>query len=514
MSLHLSKKSILKKTAQVSALTLLSRMLGVVREFLMVRFLGVGAISDAFVAAFKLPNFFRYIFAEGALGASFVPAIVKTVREGNREEANGLMTISFIFFEGIVILLYAFVLLKPEWVLFVLAPGFNLEQTAYAIPFLRILFSFLFFISSSALLAGALNSVNHFFVPAFGTPLWNMIYIATLLLCLAYNLSATYLCLGIIFAAFALFAMHLIAFFKYHFKFGPITPAAKAIFKSVLSKFLPCLFGASVVELNLFVSTSIGSFLPKGSMTLLHYGSRFMNIPLGMFAVALSSVMLPHFSRLVLYAPRRLNFYLLEVTKFVTWIILPTTLFLMFVSNELFAMLLGSKGTPELVFQGGWILIFYCTGLLFLCTNKILLSMFYALKDTTATTIAAAICASVNITLDLISLKYFGALGIAMSNTISSVVMSLIALTFLYKRHKILFYWRLYARFFSWYVLQVILGCILFWLGLVGLQNVFGSMVMHGLGFWFATSTLAALIMVLMFMTRDMFRIRVYFLRK
>jgi peptidoglycan biosynthesis protein MviN/MurJ (putative lipid II flippase) len=140
--------------------------------------------------------------------------------------------------------------------------------------------------------------------------------------------------------------------------------------------------------------------------------------------------------------------------------------------------------------------------------------MFYALKDTIATTIAAAICASVNITLDLISLKYFGALGIAMSNTISSLVMSLIALTFLYKRHKILFYWRLYARFFAWYALQVALGCIIFWLGLIGLQNVFGSMVMHGLGFWLATSTLAALIMVLMFMTRDMFRIRVYFLRK
>src|SRR3989304_7745755 len=156
MNHHLSKKSILKKTAQVSLLTFLSRMLGIVREFLFVQFLGVGAVSDAFIAAFKLPNFFRHIFAEGALSASFVPAIVKTVREGNREEANGLITISFLFFEGLVLLLYGFILLKTEWVFYLLAPGFSAEQLAYAVPFLRILFSFLFFISSSALLAGAL----------------------------------------------------------------------------------------------------------------------------------------------------------------------------------------------------------------------------------------------------------------------------------------------------------------------------------------------------------------------
>jgi putative peptidoglycan lipid II flippase len=519
MNLQLSKKSILKKTAVVSSLTLLSKMLGVVREIFVVRFLGVGAISDAFLAAFRLPNFFRLIFAEGAMSASFVPAMVKTVRDGNREEANGLMSISFLFFESIVLLIYLFVLFKTNWVLLLLAPGFSPEQIAYARPFLRILFSFLFFISSSALLAGALNSVNHFFIPAFGTPLWNVFYIATLILCLSYKLPVTVLCYGIIVGALALFIMHLIAYFRCGFSFGSITVGARAVFKSVLSKFLPCLFGVSIVELNLFISCSIASFLPVGSMTLLNYGSRFVSIPLGMFAVALSNVMLSHFSRLVLYAPRRLNFYVLEVAKFVSWVILPTMLFVMFVSHDLFLVLLGTKATPAQITQGGWVLTFYCTGLLFLCINKILLSMFYALKDTVATTIAAAMCAIINIAGDVISLKFFGVYGIAVSNSISACVMTILLFNFLRRRHKINFYIGRYAKFFVRYAAQLVLGSLLFGaiLFLIShLCNVFGiaCMLRHGAWYLLLTSIVMGLVVVSAYITRRRFGIELYFLKK
>ncbi len=519
MSFHLSKKSILKKTAQVSMLTLLSRILGIFREFLMVRYLGVGAVSDAFIAAFKLPNFFRHIFAEGALNASFVPVMVKTVKDGNRAEANGLMTISFLFFEGLVLLIYLFVLIKTNWVLLVLAPGFSAEQVAYTIPFLRILFSFLFFISSSALLSGALNAVNHFFVPAFGTPLWNMIYIGSLVLCLSYALPVTYLCVGIIFGAFVLFALHLVVFFKHNFTFGRIDAGSIAAFKSVMAKFLPCLFGVSIVELNLFISGSIASFLPKGSISLLYYGSRFMNIPLGMFAVAFSSIMLPHFSRLVLYAPRRLNFYLLEIAKFVTWIILPAMLFLMFVSRDLFIFLLGAKATPSHVHQGCIILILYSSGLLFLCVNKILLSMFYALKDTWSTTLAAGLCALINVVGDLLGIWLFGVYGIGAANTIAALAMTLACLIFLHKRHKLSFYVGQYLHFFVRYLLQLACGCALF----VGSYRL-AQHLLTSIGYsWFMTTSygffmtacmLIAVTMIFLFITRNLFGLKVYFLKR
>ncbi len=518
MSQQLSKRSLVRKTIQVAILTFCSRILGVVREFLMVRYFGVGAVSDAFIAAFRIPNFFRHVFAEGALSASFVPVIVKTVKENNKREASGLMTLSFLFFEGIILLMYVFVLFKAEWVINVVAPGFSAEQIYYAVPFLQILFSFLLFISSCALLGGALHSVNHFFVPALGTPLWNVVFIGTLLLCLAYGLPATYLCGGVIFGAFIQFLLHLYMYFVQGFTFGAIDAGAKAAFKTVLTKFFPCLFGVSIFELNLFVSGSIASFLPKGSVSLLYYGARFMNIPLGMFAVALSSVLLPHFSRLVLYAPRRLHFYLLEVTKLVTWVIIPATIFLIVAAEPLFAFLLNGKATPEQIHQGGIILMLYLVGLLFLCLNKVLLSMFYALKDTWSATKAAAMCAGINIVCDVVGMYYWGANGIAAANSISAIAMSIALFSLLKLKHQVNFHLKPYALFVMRYLLQLVLcgmgsyALVAFLLRL--LPGSLNNWFVAGIGFWSYMITVAVGILGLLFTTRRLFGVNVYFLKR
>lgn len=519
MSLHLNKRAILKNTAQVGGLTLLSRILGIIREGLLVRFFGIGALSDAFIMSFRIPNFFRHVFAEGALSASFVPAFVKTVKENNRQEASGLMTISFLFFEGIILLLYVFVFFKTELVINVIAPGFSQEQIGYAIPFLRVLFPFLLLISSSALFAGALQSVNQFFVPAFGTPLWNMVYISTLVLCLTYNLSPLVLCFGIIFGAFIQFLLHLFFYFKHHFTFGKIDAISIAAFKSVLNKFLPCLFGVSIVELNLFVSGIVASFLPKGSISLLYYGSRFMNIPLGMFAVALSSILLPHFSRVVLFAPKRLNFYILEVTKLVSWVIIPATLFLMFVSENLFRTLLSSKADATQIAQAKWILILYLIGLIFLCLNKILLSVFYALKDTWSTTIAAMISAFVNLAGDIIGMKLWGAYGIAGANTIAGITMTGLCFFFLHKRHGFRFYVGNYFNFLCRYVMQLIAGAAIFMVAFFTILNHLAvdgwfNFFAFGVGYWMLVTLLGLLLMGLLFMTKRVFSVELYFLNK
>jgi len=519
MSLHLNKRAILKNTAHVGGLTLLSRILGIIREGLLVRFFGIGAISDAFIMSFRIPNFFRHVFAEGALSASFVPVFVKTVKENKREEASGLMSISFLFFEGIVLLMCLFVFLKTELVIKFIAPGFSPEQIGYAIPFLQVLFPFLLLVSSIALFSGALQSVNQFFIPAFGTPLWNMIYILTLVICLSYNLSPLALCFGIIFGAFIQLLMLLFFYFKNHFSFGKIDAISIAAFKSVLSKFLPGLLGVSIVELNLLVSGIVASFLPKGSISLLYYGSRFMNIPLGMFAVALSSILLPHFSRVVLFAPKRLNFYILEVTKLVTWVIIPATLFLMFVSENLFKTLLGTKADALQIKQAKWILILYLLGLIFLCLNKILLSVFYALKDTWSTSIAAIICASVNLGCDIVGMYYWGAYGIAAANTISGITMTALCFLFLHTRHEFRFYAGNYFKFLGRYCAQLFLGCALFLVAFLFLLNYLASGAWHnffmfGIGYWIIVTLLGLSLMGLMFVTKRLFSVELYFLNK
>lgn len=518
MSLQLNKRSILNKTLQISGLTLLSRVLGIVREFLMAQFLGIGIVSDAFYTAFRIPNFFRHVFAEGALSASFVPVVTKTMRDGNQEEANGLMSLSFLFFEGIVLALYACVLIRADLVITLIAPGFSPEQTAYAIPFLQVLFSILLFISSSALLGGALHSVNHFFTPAFGQPLWNVVMIGALLLCLRFALSPIYFCYGVVLGALINFCAHLMVFFRQGFNFGPITMGSKAAFKRVLSKFLPCLFGVSVVELNMFVSSMFASFLPKGSVSLLYLGSRFMAIPLGMFAVALSSTLLPHFSRLVLYAPRRLNFYLLEVAKLVIWVIVPSMAMLMYLAHPLFAVLIKSKATPDQITQGGWILILYSAGLVFLCLNKILLSMLYALKDTASGTLASGVSAAINIVGDAVGIYFFGAYGIAAANSISGLAMTIMCIYLLHTRHKIVFYLPLFMRFMMRFALQSLVAVTTFIAGMHFLQPVLSSPIVlaytWGMGYWAGVLGFGGLIMFMMFMSNSLFGIKLYFLNR
>lgn len=519
MSLHLNKRSILKYTAQVGGLTFLSRVLGIIREALLVRFFGVGALCDAFLTAFRIPNTLRHIFAEGALSASFVPAFVKSVKNNDREEANGLMTLSFIFFEGILLFLYAFVLFKTELVIRSIAPGFSAEQTAYAIPFLRLLFPIILIISSSSLLAGALQSMNHFFIPAFGTPLWNIIYVATLVFCMFFKLPAAVLCGGILLGAFAGFLLHVHMYYSLGFKFGRITQQSWDVFRAVLTKFFPGLLGVGIIEINLFVSGIFASFLPEGSITLLYFGQRFMNVPIGMFAVAFSSILLPHFSRVTLYAPKRLNFYILEATKFVSWVIIPTILFLMFCSENIFITFLGSKATSENIFQAKWILISYLCGLLFLCLNKVLLNVFYAMKDTAATSMAVLVSASINILADIIGIYFFGVYGIAAANTLAGFSLTLMCFYLLRKRHQFRFYAGNYFNFLGRYILQLFIAVGVFIVAYAtimhrAITSPMGQFSSTGLGYWLIVPSLALVCMIVVFISRKRFGVELYFLNK
>ena len=515
----MSRKNILKKTIEFGYWTLTSRFLGIIREMLQVRFLGVSAISDAFITAFRIPNFLRKIFAEGALSAASVPVIVKIQHKEGNEDVSRLMSASFLFFEGIVALLCIFAVLFPHLVVKAIAPGFSPEQITYAIPFLRILFPLIFFLSSSALLAGALHSVNHFFAPAFGPVVLNIFYIGGLLLCLYHGKDVMFLSKGILVGGFANFILHLIFYLKYNFRFSEITKHAIDNFKIILKKFVPCLLGVSIIEVNLFLDSVIGSFLPQGAITILFYGNRFMNIPLGSFAIAFSTVLLPHFSRVVLYAPKRMNFYLLETAKFVSWVILPAMLFLMYTSKELFDLMLKGRATPEQLTEAKMILIIYSSGLIFFSINKILVNMFYALKDTKTPTIASLIATITNLVCNVIGLLLFGSRGIAGATVISGITLTTLSIYFLHKKYKSCFYGKRYLSFFCKSIMQLT-TCALFFLFshkvtfLLIEQHAKHPFFFSTWGYWLFTIPLFLLTMVLMLYTKNVFRIRLYFLDK
>ena len=226
----LERKSVISKSLEIGSSTLMSRMLGIIRETLIIRYLGVGVISDAFFTAFKIPNSLRKIFAEGALSASFIPTFVTLGKTGSKDRINNLMTLSFVIIQSILIALCLWMFFHTELVLKVVSPGWfshshstpteagsgfinsivsslrsmwhfvsrddlvPLAQVEYAQIYLKILLAFIVFLSSASLLAGALQSVGHFFVPAFAPVLLNIVFITGLLVCIWFGLSVKWLC--------------------------------------------------------------------------------------------------------------------------------------------------------------------------------------------------------------------------------------------------------------------------------------------------------------------------------
>lgn len=516
----LNKKSILKKTVQVGSSTLLSRLLGLIREVLTTRYLGTGAVSDAFFTAFKIPNTLRKIFAEGALSAAIIPTLVKVVRK-DQKEASSLISLSFLVFEGFLVVWCSFVMWQAQAVLNLIVPGFSAEQIQYTIPYLRILMPFILFVSSSALLAGALQSVGHFFVPAFASVLLNIVYIAGLIICMYFDLDVQMLCMFIMFGGFLQFLMHTIMYVRLNFDFTGITQETKRNFKAVLFKFLPCLATMSITEVSLFISTSLASYLPAGSISLIYYAFRFMQIPLGVFAVAFSTILLPHFSRVGAYAPKRLSYYLLETTKFVFWITVPATLLMIFFAEKIFVTIfLSEKFTMANVHEATSILTMFLIGLFFFSLNKILLNIYYALHVTWLPTLICVMVTILNVMLDYILMQYFKATGLAMATTLAiGMLQTLLLVLFLFVRFDFRSYLSNFLRFVAQYTIQLFLVFIPFYAvyrltehGIGMLPLGLAKFLLVGLGFWLWVGPLCLGIPLILYLTRNSFGIKLHFL--
>ncbi len=538
-----------KKMIQVSGSTFISRILGMLREVVMARYFGEpGAISDAFFTAFKIPNSLRKMFAEGALSASFVPTFVTLEKEGKREETNGLMSLSFLIIEGGLLLLCLFMFWKAAWVIRIIVPGwYTPTETChltgidcfdgvfgvffgpaiaappveYAITYLRILTSFILFLSSGALLACALQAVGHFFIPAFAPVLLNIVFIGALLICGYFGLPPTILCYFLIFGGFLQFFLHLVVYYRFNFGFGSINRAAWQNFRHVLQKFLPCFLSMSIMEIFFFVDTSLASFLSEGSVTLIYYANRFMGIPLGVFAVALSTVLLPYFASIGKQEPKKLSFYATEAAKLVLWVTLPATILMCFFSEKIFVtMFLSRKFTMAYAIASAEILRAFLYGLFFFSLNKILLNLYYALHETKVPLYVTVAAGIINfITSYYIFMPLYGAYGIAFATSLSGAIQTLLFAWLLWARFDVSIDSKEFMQFTFRYTLQVIAALCVFLLvyfamqfGIAQLPGNVPHLLMDTILFWFWSIPLMGLMFLGLYVTRKQCAINTYFL--
>lgn len=517
-----SHNKILKKTIEVGGSTLLSRFFGILREVLMVKYLGASGLSDAFLTAYKIPNSLRKIFAEGALSAAFIPTVVSTLQHDNKNGIAGLMSLAFLVFEGMVLTICALIMIYAQHIIQFIAPGFSEQQIHAAIPMLHILMPFIFFISSSALLGGALHAIGHFFIPAIAPVIVNIIFIIGIGICLLLNLPVTTLCWFIVFAGLVHFIVHLIMYFKFNFFFGKITRKDITVFARIMGKFLLCLPSISLMEVALFIDTSFASFLAPGSISLLFYANRFVGIPLGVFAVAFSTILLPHFSRINTYCPKRLHFYLLESAKFILWITIPVALLMGFFSEEIFSTIfLSKKFTLAQVQEAGNILLAFLFGLFFFSLNKILLNIFYAMHAAWIPAVIALCATTINVILNMLFIERFAAIGLAIATTISSIVQTALFLIILHKKYNFRIYLMPFLFFTAQYALQLTFFGGGFWLCYhivikaitLILPPALALFFISKIGLWLWVGPLALLFLALLYFSRTLCKIQLHFLK-
>ena len=292
--------NLLKALAAVSSMTLLSRILGFIRDTVIARAFGAGMYTDAFFVAFKIPNLLRRLFAEGAFSQAFVPILAEYKnRHGQvatKTLVNQVGSVLTLVLIGVALL----GILGAPWVAYISAPGFTDEPDKFAltVTLLRIIFPYIIFISLVALAAGILNTYSRFSVPAFAPSLLNVaMIIAALWMAPYFDPPVLALSWGVALGGVLQLAWMLPHLMKLGMLPRPTLKFNDPGVRRILTLMAPATLGVSVAQISLLINTIFASFLATGSVSWLYYADRLMEFPAGMLGVALGTILLPSLAK-------------------------------------------------------------------------------------------------------------------------------------------------------------------------------------------------------------------------
>ena len=291
---------LLKKTSVVSAMTLLSRILGLVRDIVIARLFGATIVTDAFFTANRIPNMLRRFFAEGAFAQGFVPVMARYREKNDHDEAREFVDAVAGTFGLILFVITAIGVIAAPILVLIVAPGFIGEDGRFdlATAMLRFTFPYLFFISLTAFAGGILNTYGRFGAPAFTPVILNVVLIAAALWISPYLAEPGMALAYGVFIAGLVQLLFLVPFLgKIHAIPRPRWRPGHDGVRRVGRLMLPAIFGSSVAQINVLLGGIIASLFGVGKISLLYYSDRLMEFPLGLFSIALATVTLPYLSR-------------------------------------------------------------------------------------------------------------------------------------------------------------------------------------------------------------------------
>lgn len=289
-----------KSTAVVSSMTMVSRVFGLLRDMVFTRYFGADAGTDAFLVAFKIPNFLRRLFAEGSFSQAFVPVLTSVKSEEGDEAVSELVRNTLGTLAGVLFIISLIGATATPILVMIFAPGFidQPEKFNLTTDMLRITFPYILFMSLTALSGGILNTYGRFAVPAFTPVLLNLSLIAAAIwLAPLMEVPIMALAWGVFIAGVAQLAFQIPFILKLGLLRWPRWGWKNSGVRRILKLMIPGIFGSSVMQINLLLDTVIASFLVSGSVTWLYLSDRMVELPLGIFGIALATVILPNLSK-------------------------------------------------------------------------------------------------------------------------------------------------------------------------------------------------------------------------
>lgn len=418
---------LLRAGAVVGSLTFVSRILGLARDVVIATLFGARPEADAFFVAFRIPNLFRRLFAEGAFSAGFVPVLAEYRAARQHAEVRRFVgRVAGVL--GVTLLLLTLIgMLAAPLVIRVFAPGFDGDDGRHALAsdMLRITFPYLFLISLTALCAGVLNSFGRFAVPAI-TPVWLNLSLIAAALGLAGHLDEPIMALawGVLVAGLIQFVFQLPALRRIDMLAAPRVAPRDPGVRKVVTLMLPAMFGASVSQLNLLIDTLLASFLVAGSIAWLYYADRLMELPLGIFAIALGTVLLPRLSREHAEgSPEAFSASIDQGLRLGLLVTVPAAAALVTLAHPLITTLFhyGAMQAHD-VGQAANALMAYSLGLIGFTGVKILAPGFFARQDTRTPVRIALWAMGVNVVLNLALILPLAHVGLALATSIAALV--------------------------------------------------------------------------------------------
>ena len=416
---------VIRAAGVVGTATLASRILGFIRDAVIAWFFGAGFSSDAFIAAFRIPNLLRRLFAEGSLSSAFIPVFTEYIIKQGRTEAFHLARSAFRLLVCVLIIATICGILLSPWIVRLIAPGFSADKLSLTIILTQLMFPYIFFIGLVALCMGILNVLGHFAAPACAPVLLNLSIIGSVFfISPSLNPPVFGLAIGVLIGGILQLLLQIPVLIKKGVYFWQKAMVIHPGLKRVGRLIPPVMIGGAVYQINILIGTMLGSLLDQGSVTYLYFADRLVQFPLGVFAIATATAVLPSLSRQAATG----DFDTLKDTfahafKLVFFIAMPATVGLVILREPIVALLF-QRGefdaqATRLTAQA---LLYYSMGLWAFSAVRVVIATFFALQDTKTPLMMAAISILANILLGVALMKPLAHGGLALATSLASML--------------------------------------------------------------------------------------------